>query len=70
MFNNLEGELRKRNITREKMSVDMNMNISTISAKLNNADRFKLAEAFKLRDLYFPNMEIDYLFATEETKVS
>lgn len=68
MYANLEGELRKRNITRQKIAKDMNLNIATVSRKLTENGRLKLSEAYKIRDLYFPDMSIEYLFATDEQK--
>lgn len=62
MYPNLEGELKKRNITRQKMAYDLNWNIATVSQKLNKKDRLKLNEAYTIRDRYFPGMEIEYLF--------
>lgn len=62
MYPNLEGELRKRNITRQRLAHDLNWNISTVSQKLNKRDRLKLNEAYNIRDRYFAGMEIEYLF--------
>lgn len=65
MFQNLEGELRKRGITRQKIADDMHLNVSTVSRKLTEPNRLKLAEAYKIRDLYCPNIDIEYLFASD-----
>lgn len=62
MYPNLEGELRKRNITRQKMAHDLNWNIATVSQKLNKKDRLKLNEAYSIRDKYCPDVTIEYLF--------
>lgn len=64
MYPNLEGELRKNSITRQKLAVDLNMNISTVSKKLTNPGRLKLSEAYKIRDMYFPSKSIEWLFST------
>lgn len=68
MYFNLEGELRKKKITRQKMANDLKLNVSTISRKLTEPGRLKLIEAYQIRDLYFPNMKIEYLFATDGNK--
>lgn len=65
MYVNLEGELRKKRITRQKIAEDLNLNVSTISRKLTEPGRLKLIEAYKIRDLYFPDMRIEYLFAAD-----
>ena len=66
MYANLEGELRKKNITRQKIATDLHLNISTVSRKLSEEGRLKLVEAYKIRDLYFPNLEIEYLCASDK----
>ena len=64
MYRNLEGELRKQNITRQKLAEDLHMSISTVSKKLTKPGRLKLSEAYRIRDLYFPDKSIDWLFGT------
>lgn len=68
MYYNLEGELRKKKITRQKMADDLRLNVSTVSRKLSEPGRLKLLEAYQIRDLYFPDMKIEYLFATDNQK--
>lgn len=70
MYYNLEGELRKKKITRQKMADDLRLNVSTVSRKLSEPGRLKLLEAYQIRDLYFPDMKIEYLFATDEQKTA
>lgn len=68
MYPNLEGELRKKKITREKIAIDMDLSVSTVSRKLTEINRMKLREAYQIRDLYFPDKDIEYLFATDSDK--
>lgn len=70
MYYNLEGELRKKKITRQKMADDLRLNVSTVSRKLSEPGRLKLLEAYQIRDLYFPDMKIEYLFATDNQKTA
>lgn len=70
MYYNLEGELRKKKITRQKMADDLQLNVSTVSRKLSEPGRLKLLEAYQIRDLYFPDMKIEYLFATDNQKTA
>ena len=65
MYRNLEGELRKQGITRQKIAEDMHLNVSTVSRKLTEIDRLKLWEAYKIRDLYCPSANLEWLFATD-----
>lgn len=62
MFRNLEAELKRQGITREKLAECLGVNISTISAKLTKPDRIKLCEAMKIQRMFFPGMDLSYLF--------
>lgn len=48
----------------------MNLSVSTVPRKLTERGRLKLLEEYKIRDLYFPDMGIEYLFATDNEKKS
>ena len=67
MYQNLEGELRKKCTTRQRMATDLKMNISTVSRKLTTPGRLKLAEAYRIRDLYCPDKSIEWLFADSKS---
>lgn len=64
MYQNLEGELRRHSITRQKIADDLKMNVSTVSRKLTTPGRLKLSEAYLIRDLYCPDKSIEWLFYT------
>lgn len=64
MYPNLLAEMSRSGVTSEKMAGGIGINPSTMSAKLNNMDRIKLAEAVKIRDKFFPNLALDYLFSS------
>lgn len=65
LFPNLEGELKKRRITRNKIAEDLSLNVSTISRKLTEEGRLKYQEAIKIKNLYFPGLSLEYLFSDE-----
>ena len=52
------------------MADDLRLNVSTVSRKLSEPGRLKLLEAYQIRDLYFPDMKIEYLFATDNQKTA
>lgn len=60
MYNNLEAELKRKEITRENLAKELDCTISTISLKLNGKYDFTMGEAKKLKKLL--NCSIDYLF--------
>lgn len=45
MFRNLKAEMARKNITNEKIAKALNLNVSTICAKLNSINRLKYIEA-------------------------
>ncbi len=66
MFKNLKAEMARNDISNKQIAEALGIDVSTVSAKLNTYDRLKLCEAEKIRKVFFPNMKIEYLFATED----
>lgn len=62
MYPNLRAEMAREHVTVEMLAQAMGVNIATASAKLNSYDRIKFSECRKIRDTFFPAMQIDYLF--------
>ncbi|MBZ1289803.1 toxin Bro [Clostridioides difficile] len=44
----------------------LNLNVSTVSAKLRNANRLKYIEAKNIQLMFFPNLSTEYLFEIED----
>lgn len=59
-YNNLEAELKRKSITREKLAKKLDCTTSTVSQKLNGKYDFTLSEALAIKNLL--NCSIDYLF--------
>lgn len=70
MFPNLKAEMARKNITQGMLARTLGINLSTMSAKLNSEDRIKLSECQKIKNTYFPEMELEILFASGENKAS
>ncbi len=66
MYPNLEAELARNNITQINVSEVLNIRTSTTSDKMNGKTDFKLRECKKIKTTYFPNLGIEYLFATKD----
>lgn len=62
MYRNLEAELRRNGITREKIAEILGVTISTASEKLTKPNRLKIDEANKIKLALFPTLTLDYLF--------
>ncbi len=65
MYNNLETLIFKKKIAKREIAGNIGITYNTLLAKLSKKQSFKLDEAFAIRDLYFPDTKIDYLFATD-----
>nr|DAX63388.1 MAG TPA: SOS-response transcriptional repressor [Caudoviricetes sp.] len=62
MYKNLEAELARNGITRIDIAEVLQLNISTVSNKLTIPKRLKLYEAVKIKEAFFPDLTLDYLF--------
>lgn len=65
-YSKLLGRMRERGITQEQLSKEVEMNETTLSAKLNNKSQFKAEEMDAICEvLDISNEEIStYFFAT------
>lgn len=66
MFKNLKAEMARNGITNENIAKVLDINICTVSAKLNTYDRLKFSEAKKIQQELFPQCTVDYLFDTSQ----
>ncbi len=62
---NLKGEMAKRNVTIESISELLGIHRNSVANKVNGRSRFSVDEAFMIQKAFFPDLETDYLFATE-----
>lgn len=68
MFKNLKAEMVRNGITNQNIADVLDINICTVSTKLNTYDRLKLSEAKKIQEELFPQCSVDYLFDTSHKK--
>lgn len=64
-MNNLAAEMARYGITLNDVQNVLGCTDKTARNKVNGTTDFYVHEAMKLRDAYFPNMRIEYLFAKE-----
>lgn len=62
MFPNLEAEMARKGLVQSDLAKALHINISTINAKLKVSGRLKFTEARCIRDRFFPDLSLDYLF--------
>ncbi len=68
MYRNLQAEMVRFNIGRKQMATATRIKYSTLSDKLNGKTKFSLDEAVKIKNLFFPNLPLEYLFDNSEKK--
>ena len=65
----LVGELAKKRITNEAIANLLDVHRNSVYNKLNGGSSFTVDEAIKIRDTYFPNMDLKELFQKDEESV-
>lgn len=59
---NLEAEMKRQGIKRQDIADLINVSYRTIHSKFNGESQWQYAECVLVRDTYFPEMELSYLF--------
>lgn len=63
---NLEAEMKRNKISRSDIANLLGLSYRTIHSRFNGESEWGYAECVKVRDAYFPDKTLDYLFETEE----
>lgn len=63
---NLEAEMKRSKISRSDIAKLLGLSYRTIHSRFNGESEWGYAECVKVRDTYFPDKTLDYLFATED----
>lgn len=68
MFFNLLIEMNRHHgkVTKRDLAGCLQVSERTIAKYLNGASKISWLDALKIKYTYFPDLEIDYLFATEK----
>lgn len=69
MYSNLRIEMIKKNITVTDIAKTLNKRRSTVGDKINGKYRMHVDEAFAIKDAFFPESSIDYLFDASDQSV-
>lgn len=62
---NLRGEMAKRKISIEDISLLLGIHRNSVANKLNGDSPFSIEQSFKIQETYFPDLSLKYLFSTE-----
>lgn len=63
---NLEAEMKRNKISRSDIANLLGLSYRTIHSRFNGESEWGYAECVKVRDTYFPDKSLDYLFATDD----
>lgn len=69
MYSNLKAEMSRYRITNAMLATSIGVDPATMSQKLNIPDRLKLCEAKSIKEKWFPNLSIEYLFEDEPAQL-
>lgn len=65
MYTNLSKEMVTAHITQAQIAEMLGVRAATVSDKINGKYKFYLDEALKIKKVFFPRFEIEYLFDEE-----
>jgi DNA-binding XRE family transcriptional regulator len=66
MYKNLIAEMEAKHLTKLSMAKQLNMRYATLIDKTNGKYPFTLNEAKRIKDTFFPDLSLEYLFSNEE----
>lgn len=61
---NLEAEMKRKKISRRDIARILGLSYRTIHSRFNGESEWGYSECVLIRDTYFPDMELSYLFQT------
>ena len=67
MYNNLRAEMARKGLTIQDLAETLGVRYATVCDKLNGRYRFYYDEAKKIKDVHFPECDIEYLFEKQKS---
>lgn len=65
MLKNLQAEMKRSGISNADLQGILSCSPKTVTNKLNASTPLSIWDAIKIRDTFFPSMDLEYLFAKE-----
>ena len=65
MFRNLKAEMVRKRVSKKEMAALIGVSYNTICNKIKGKQKFFYDEACKIREHFFPELSLEYLFETE-----
>lgn len=66
MFRNLKSEMVRRNVTTRAISKEIGRTEKSVQMKLSGKTQFTIGEALRIRDAFFPGMDLEFLFSQDK----
>lgn len=63
---NLKAEMQRHGVTVRDIQMALTCSEKTARNKVSGATEFGIAQAITVRDLFFPGMRLEYLYATDD----
>lgn len=63
MYANLVSEMAKKAITKRNVAEVLKVHENTLKNKLDGKSKFNIEEGFVIRQHFFPDLSLEYLFA-------
>jgi len=67
MYQNLRAEMARKGLTIQDLAETLGVRYATMCDKLNGKYRFYYDEAKKIKDVHFPECDIEYLFEKQKS---
>lgn len=67
MFNNLNAEMKRANLKLDDIAKELGVTNRTMRNKRDGVTQFTRTEMFTIRDKFFPNLGVEYLFLKYES---
>ena len=66
MYRNLIESMKKHKVSQTQIADLLDVRQATVSDKINGYSKFYFDEALKIKKVFFPSYEIEFLFASDE----
>lgn len=68
LFNNLRAEMTRHNVTPLMIAQAIGKTVKSVKNKMAGRTNFTISEACAIKEKFFPDMTLDYLFAKGEAR--
>lgn len=68
MYPNLNAEMARHNVAPKDIAAALNVTLETARNKLSGRTKVSTPEAEAIRDAFFPNLTLDYLYSLKPHK--